>query len=84
MHPYKSVYWINFDVATELIAHGRQHLFGKCRGYGREGAINPATRHAASAPISTLAPATKIASHRKVCASIPIRMGIGSICHGMA
>ena len=29
MHPYKSVYWINFDMATELIAHGRQHLFGK-------------------------------------------------------
>jgi hypothetical protein len=26
MHPYKSVYWINFDMATELIAHGRQHL----------------------------------------------------------
>src|SRR5260370_42684860 len=22
------VSWINFDVATELIAHGRQHLFG--------------------------------------------------------
>ena len=28
MLPYKSVSWINFDVATELIAHGRQHLFG--------------------------------------------------------
>src|ERR1700692_857159 len=23
-----SVSWINFDVATELIAHGRQHFFG--------------------------------------------------------
>ena len=30
MDPYKSVYGINFDVATELIAPGRQHLFGKC------------------------------------------------------
>src|SRR5271166_5652632 len=28
MLPYKSVSWINFDVATELIAHRRQHLFG--------------------------------------------------------
>ena len=30
MDPYKSVYGINFDVATELIAPGQQHLFGKC------------------------------------------------------
>ena len=30
MHPYKSVYRINFDVATELITHRREHLFGKC------------------------------------------------------
>jgi hypothetical protein len=28
MLPYKSVSWINFHVAAELIAHGQQHLFG--------------------------------------------------------
>ena len=30
MLPYKSVYRKNFDVATELIAHGRQLLLGHC------------------------------------------------------
>ena len=44
----------------------------------------PTTRHTMNAPAATLAPANEIAAQRKACASIPIRMGIGSIRHGIA
>src|SRR4029434_9322578 len=44
----------------------------------------PTTRHATSAPVSTLAPATEIVAQRAACASIPITTGIGTIRHGMA
>jgi hypothetical protein len=44
----------------------------------------PTTRHAASAPVSTLAPAREIMAQREACASIPIAAGMGSIRHGIA
>src|SRR4029434_9007907 len=44
----------------------------------------PTTRHATSAPVSTLAPDTEIGAQRAAVARIPITTGIGTIRHGMA
>jgi hypothetical protein len=44
----------------------------------------PTRRQATNAPVTALVPTIEIATQREAWASIPIRMGIGSIRQGMA